>query len=95
MGEPVFGRAKRMDKRLALELYERGYIDTQIAVRCGVAPTTVQSWRKRNGLRAHRKQRKYVPQQSGAASLESVVAEAKAHKMSYGQYVVAKMEGKV
>lgn len=44
---------KNWDKAKALALYQAGAIDKEISAEVGVSPTTIYSWRKKNGLEAH------------------------------------------
>jgi len=84
----------RLDKEVAMGLYEKGYCDRQIADKCDVNIETVREWRKRNNLPGHKslyKEEKKVRK----FTLEDAVREAKKHGMSYGEYMVARREGKV
>lgn len=84
----------RLDKGVAIDLYEKGYCDQQIADKCDVSIGTVRDRRKRNNLPGHK-----APYKEEAKirkfTLEDAVREAKKHGMSYGEYMVARREGKV
>ena len=94
MAEAVFFRTKRLDVERARELYDKGYCDQQIADACGVSYEAVRVWRRKSGLEGH-----LVPYKKKTKSRAPVIiasnAEARAHKMSYGQYVAARREGKL
>lgn len=84
MGTIIFGR-KVFDPKRAMELYNMGYTDQEIAKQLDCVKETVRNWRNRNNL-AKNKEKK---------SLVELAAEAKAHGMTYGEYMVAKREGNV
>ena len=94
MSGAVFFKNKRLDPHMARRLYDIGYCDQQIADELGVSRDSVREWRRRNALPGHKTlyQKKEVKRKSTLAEL---AAEAKAHHMSYGEYMVARMEGKV
>ena len=41
---------RRINPKEAMELFEQGLSDREIAYKIGVTPTSVREWRKRNGL---------------------------------------------
>ena len=84
MGTIIFGR-KVFDPKRAMELYNMGYTEQEIAKQLDCVKETVRNWRNRNNL-AKNKEKK---------SLVELAAEAKAHGMTYGEYMVAKREGNV
>ena len=92
MGTPFFKTRRYLDTDKAKELYEKGWCDQQIAEECDVSQDTVGSWRRRNGLVAHKAPYK-TRKKKHSSTLVELVAEARAHNMSYGQYMAAKKEG--
>ena len=99
MGLPKTEAYKRndWDRELARKLYYEGYCDRQIAELCDTTFYAVRGWRRRGGLEANRgpypnaKKKKKKP----VSSLSEMAAEAKAHGMTYGQYVASlSQEGK-
>jgi hypothetical protein len=73
-------------------LYDKGYCDQQIADICDVSRDAVSVWRRKNGLVGYKAPHKEEKKKS---TLVEVAVAAKAHGMSYGEYMVAKREGKV
>lgn len=93
MGQPLFTR-RYLDVKKAKELYDIGYCDPQIADMCDVSRDTVRDWRRRNGLEGHKVP--YIEKtEEKPSGLAAMAAEANAHGMTYGQYMVARREGKV
>ena len=93
MGAPFFDR-KYLDKERALELYDIGYCDQQIADACEVGVDAVRSWRRKSGLEAHRVP--YIkPEKKQRPTLIELAAEANKRGMSYGEYMVARKEGRL
>ena len=94
MGEAAFFRKHRLDPNEAKRMYDLGYCDQQIADECGVSRDSVREWRRRNDLAGHSTpyQRKEEKRKS---TLVEMAMEAKAHGMSYGEYMVARREGRV
>ena len=84
MGTIIFGR-KVFDPKRAMELYNMGYTDQEIAKQLDCVKETVRNWRNRNNLVKNKEKK----------SLVELAAEAKAHGMTYGEYMVAKREGNV
>lgn len=95
MGEPRFNNRRRLDRERAWELYDMGYCDQQIADCCNVAFETVREWRRKFGLPGNKTPYKPVKKAKSGPTLDELAAEAKAHGMTYGKYIVAKQEGKV
>ena len=94
MGEPLFYKRRLLNKETARELYDKGYCDQQIADHCGVTYGCVREWRRKSGLEGHKapyKMKKKKPNES----LVETAAEAKAHGMTYGQYMAMKNGGMV
>ena len=84
------GRMKNhvWDKKLAFELYKEGKTDKEIAEACGISNTTVQTWRKRQGLPVNvgkKKTRKLTP-------LEADAVAARKAGLTYGQYKAQQRE---
>lgn len=52
---------ERWDKVRALELYQAGLPEDQIADDVGVKPSTICRWRRENGLPAHKAERQPLP----------------------------------
>lgn len=94
MGVPVFEKRCRLNKERALELYNKGYCDQQIADECDASVGSVREWRRRIGLPGHRVLYKKKTKKRESTLVE-LAAEAKAHGMSYGEYMAARREGKV
>ncbi len=94
MKEPIFFRRKNVPEELAKELYDIGYCDQQIADELDVSVDSVRGWRRRSGLEGHKAPYK-KPKQNHRSTLVELAAEANAHGMTYGQYMVAKKEGKL
>ena len=92
MGEPIFEK-RFLDRERAKELYDQGWCDQQIADECGVTRETVKAWRRKSGLIAHTTLARIERKRPPCPDLVVVAAEAKAHGMSYGQYVAAKYGG--
>ena len=92
--ERILVKRRCLDTDKARELYDKGYCDQQIADACFVSRDTVTEWRKRNGLVGHKTpyREKKKPHVS---TLVKLAAEARAHGMSYGEYMVARKEGKL
>ena len=84
MGTIIFGR-KTFSKERAMELYRMGCTDQEIAKQLDCVKETVRNWRNRNNLVKNKEKK----------SLVELAAEAKAHGMTYGEYMVAKQEGNV
>ena len=84
MGTIIFGR-KVFNPNRAMELYNMGYTDQEIAKQLDCVRQTVRNWRNRNHLSKNKEKK----------SLVELAAEAKAHGMTYGEYMVAKREGNV
>lgn len=93
MGKPFFER-RYLDKERAIELYNIGYCDRQIADECGVNVDAVRCWRRRMGLVAH-KVRYVKPEQRHKPTIVELEAEARKHGMSYGEYTTARRVGKL
>lgn len=93
MGTPFFKTRRYLDTDKAKKLYDEGYSDQQIAEECDVSQDTVGSWRRRNGLAVHKAPRK-ARKKKHKTTLAELVAEARAHKMSYGQYMAMRNGGK-
>lgn len=83
------------DKERAVELYNTGYCDQQIADILGTTYHTVRGWRRKVGLVGHRKTYVVAEKKTDVPSLAELAAEARKHGMTYGQYMVARREGKV
>lgn len=81
------------DKEKAKELYDMGYYDREIAEICGTTSAAVQSWRRRNGLTWNGTTIE-VEEETPKPTLSEIAAEARAHGMTYGQYVVTLQGGK-
>lgn len=94
MGEPIFFKRRLLDKEYARELYDIGYCDQQIADSCGVGRECVSAWRRNNGLEGHKVLYK-EKEKKRASTLNEMAAEAKAHGMSYGQYMAARRDGRL
>ena len=94
MGEPVFFRKARLDPDWAQELYDQGMCDQQIADELFVAKETVTAWRWKNRLPGHKAPLK-TDEKKKKSNLVADVEAARARGMSYGQYMVARKEGKV
>ena len=94
MGNPYFGERRFLNHDKARELYDAGYCDQQIADACDVSRESVRVWRRKNGLEGHKPPRK-EHEKRRASTLAEMAAEAKAHGMSYGQYMVERREGKL
>ena len=94
MPGPVFFRRKFLNKEYAREMYDQGYCDQHIADNCGVSRECIREWRRRNNLEGHKAPPKVKPKPK-ESTLIAMAAEAKAHKMTYGQYMAAKREGKI
>lgn len=75
---------KKLDPELAMELYDEGLNDPQIAEEMGVSKGTVFNWRKSIGLDPHCKANGKKPQSHSNPSKDAF----EAHKlgMTYGQY---------
>ena len=84
MGTIIFGR-KVFNPKRAMELYNMGYTDQEIARQLDCVRQTVRNWRNRNNLAKNKEKNPLV----------ELAAEAKAHGMTYGEYMVAKREGNV
>lgn len=96
MGEPLFLDRKYIDPVIARRLYEQGYCDQQIADRLGIARETVKEWRRRNDLPGHKRLfKEEVVEVKHVSTLNELAAEAKRLGMTYGQYMVARKEGKL
>lgn len=95
MGEPRFFSRIRLDPLMARSLYNAGYCDQQIADYCGVSRDSVREWRRRNALPGHGTPYKEKEEEKRKSTLVELAAEARAHGMTYGQYMVARREGKV
>ena len=93
MAEPIFFKRKCLDTERAKELYDKGYCDQQIADICGVSRDAVNVWRRKNKLVGHKAPHKEKKKKE--STLVEMAVEAKKHGMSYGEYMVAKREGKV
>ena len=94
MGTPIFYERKFLDQELAFELYDKGYCDQDIADRCGVGRECISRWRRRNGLPGHHV---YIrdKKEKHKSTIVELSAEARKHGMTYGQYQVARKEGKL
>ena len=79
---------KRIEVSFAVDLYEEGYTDAEMAKKLGVTPSGVVDWRRRMGLPPNKKRdrRKLTP-------LERDAAEAKKRGMTYGQYKASQTIG--
>lgn len=94
MAGAMFFKRKYLNTTMAFELYAKGYCDQQIADELESSREAVRDWRRRRGLPGHKslyKEEKKVRK----FTLEDAVREAKKHGMSYGEYMVARREGKV
>lgn len=90
----AYERRVSWDKEHAQKLYDKGCSDRQIADACGVAVDAVRWWRRSNGLVGNKwPYPKIENEKAPALSLSKVAAEARAHGMTYGQYMAAKQGG--
>lgn len=72
----------RLDKEMALDLYNRGLCDRDIAEECGVKSATVGEWRRKQGLPPNK-----PPKPTGEmSSIARDNAEARRLGMNYGAY---------
>lgn len=94
MGSPLFGKRRYLDVVKARELYDKGYCDQQIADDCGVSRESVRMWRIKNGLEGHKSPPREKKKKK-ESTLVTMAMEASAHGMSYGEYMVARREGRV
>ena len=82
-------KRKLLDKELALQLYNEGRCDREIAADCGVAERTVGDWRRKMKLPSHPDPRKKEEASSPHRStLSQDALEARKRGMTYGQYKV-------
>ena len=95
MGTPFFKERRFLDKDMARELYDLGYCDQQIADACDVSLDSVRVWRKKYGLSGHKAPHKTKTKSRTPTTLVEMAAEAKSLGMSYGEYMVARREGKL
>ena len=73
---------------MAYKLYDNGLSDKAIADACAVSSETVARWRRKNNLQPNKAvKKKEEPKMSKLAQAE---AEARAHGMTYGQYMLTK-----
>jgi uncharacterized protein YjcR len=94
MSNPVFFKRKRLDPHVVRRLYDAGWCDQQIADQCEISRDSVREWRRRNGLPGHTTL--YKPkEEKRKPTLNEFAAEAKKLGMSYGEYMVARREGRV
>ena len=91
---PQFNRRKRIDNEKAMELYNRGLCDPDVAEKLGVSRDAVREWRKRNGLEGHKAppKPKKEKQKTYSCNLVKMAVEARKHGMSYGQYMAMRYE---
>ena len=85
-GTIIFGR-KFLNEERAMELYNMGCTDQEIANQLDCVKETVRRWRRKNNL-AKNEEKKAPP------SLIELAAEANAHGMTYGEYMAARREGR-
>ena len=90
----MFFKRNRLGPIMAEDLWEKGYCDQQIADECGVSKRSISGWRRRNHLSGHSTPYKKEEEKRKSTLTEMAVA-AKAHGMSYGEYMVARKEGKL
>lgn len=75
---------KKLDTKLAGQLYTEGKSDKEIAAACDMTQETIRNWRKRCGLPAH-----YEPKgEDNLTQLEKDAIAARKADLSYGQYKV-------
>ena len=94
MGRPTIEERCPFDVDRALKLYEAGFSDNEIANILDVDFWAIKKWRMVNGLKGNTRRAKTVEAPpKRVTTLSEVVAEARKHGMSYGQYVDAKRRG--
>lgn len=80
---------KKLDTKLAGQLYSENAGDKAIAEACGVTVATVQSWRKRCGLPAN-----FEPKsEEHLTQLEKDAIAARKAGLTYGQYKARQYDG--
>lgn len=77
-----------LDKKRALELYNQGKSDGEIAEELYVTSMTVGNWRRLLRLPANR----VVKKQKQKSRLAEMATEARAHGMNYGMYMAMRKE---
>lgn len=82
---------RKLDSKLAGQLYNEGAGDKEIAEACGVKVDTIRGWRKRCGLPAN-----YEPKNPEyLTQLEKDAIKARKMGLTYGQYKAKQFCGEI
>ena len=81
---PPHRSTRNWDRLKALEMYQQGCTDLQIADAVGVSKSTISNWRSQHGLPPNTGTTKDKNHRKSKLSLDA--AEAKAAGMNYGQW---------